>query len=91
MQIDKIPAHKTILIPVASEDIPESVEFVTDIKVLICNGLKYNVFDAWSWVKGTPTPTALIKLSTGLKIQAGLLWQSKKNSNKMYFFVCDKL
>lgn len=89
LEVRKIPDSKTILIPVAKEDLNGCS--TSDINEIKCGEKVYKVFDYFVIEKDESPQQALIKLATGKHLSKNELWKMYPNSDMVFFFVCDEV
>jgi len=90
IEVTKIPKNKTVLIPVANENLKE-VDFVTDIRIIKCGGRTFRVFDYFLQEKGEFHQRALFYFALGQDINRDSLWKAYPDSDKIFLFVCTEL
>ncbi len=89
LQITQLPNSKTILIPVADENL--NIRAVTDIDIIKCGERQFKVFDFFVYTKGEHPQRALMKLALGVDIPDAKIWEKYNKSQHIYLFVCDEL
>jgi len=85
---NKIIEHGIKLIPVPSERLTKPISDYTEIH---SDEKKYKVLTWVTITKLEPIPSILILLSTGKDFSDNELWNFYKKSNRIIFFVCEKL
>lgn len=89
LKVHIIPNSKSILIPVASENL--DIRTVYDLKRILYKEKIYQIFDHFLYEKADYYPRALMKLATGIDLEPSLIWGKYPNSDKIYLFVCDEI
>jgi hypothetical protein len=89
-EVEKIPKSKTILIPVANENLKD-IEFVTDISFISCGKRKFEVLEWYEQEKDEAYQRALFQLALGKDINQQSLFNAYPKSSKIFLFVCTEL
>ena len=88
LQVPKLPEHGYILIAVPSERMKDPV---SDYKEIESEGVKYKVVQWVTIMKTEHMPSLLMILATGQDLSRDEIWKAFKKSNKIIFFICEKL
>ena len=88
LQVQKIPKHSYKLIAVPSErmELP-----VSDYKEIESEGKKYKIAERVTINKNEKMPTLLTLLSAGISLEYVEIWSAFRGSDKIVFFICEKL
>lgn len=89
LQVPTVPKHGIILIAVPSERMNKPV---SDYKFIETpEKEKYKVIQWVTIMKSEPMPSSLMLLATGQDIMRYQVWEVYKKSDKLIFFICEKI
>lgn len=89
LQVQNVPKHGIILIAVPSERLKMQV---SDYKFIeTTEKEKYKVIQWVTILKSEPMPSSLMLLATGQDIMRYQVWEVYKKSDKLIFFICEKI
>lgn len=89
IKLNSIPKHDYKCIVVPSEKL-EGIP-VSDYKVIISGDEKYKIVQWVTILKTEMIPTSLLLLSIGADIDSDSIFKKYKRSNKLYFFICERV
>ncbi len=89
LKIKPLISHDYKLIPVPSERLGKY--FVSDFEFLESKNEKFKIIDVIEILRGQQIPTILTVLSIGQFLSSEDIFKIYKKSNKIYFFLCEKL
>lgn len=89
LEVHQIPESKTILIPVASQNI--NIDFATDIKTIKYQNRFFKVFDFFVYDKKEKFPGGLMKTTLGVNLTADDIWMKYQDSESIVIFICDEI
>lgn len=88
LQVKIIPKHSYKLIAVPSERMDKPVSDYNEIE---SEGQKYKIVQWVTVHRNEQMPSTLTLLSTGKEIMYFEMWSAFKKSDKIIFFICEKI